>query len=44
MAGTPFSAQGDVKSEVEPVVVPKGRDYAAASMRRWEAGSGKLGK
>ena len=34
MAGTSFSARGDVKSEVGPVVVPEGRDYAAASIMK----------
>jgi hypothetical protein len=32
---------GILKSEAGPVVVPKGGDYAAASMRKWEKKEGE---
>ena len=31
---------GKRKSEVGPVAVPEGRDYAAASLRKWESRKG----
>jgi hypothetical protein len=40
--GIGFRVEGVSNSEVGPVVVPGGRDYAAASMRKWEGGREKI--